>query len=183
MNEVPNAAPLTIRTLAENDIDAFRAMRVQAAEDTPFAIVSTPEEEARWTREENLARVRETDRQCVFGAFDGARLVGIVGWRREPRVKFAHKSLIWGVFVDPAYRRTGLARRLMESAIERARACGLEQVQLSVSARNPRAQALYRALGFEIYGTEPRAMRIANDYFDEDLMVLSLAAPLSTIKN
>jgi ribosomal protein S18 acetylase RimI-like enzyme len=169
-----NAATLTIRTLTEDDVDAFRAMRLQAATDTPFAIVPTREEEARWTRVENIARVCETRQQAVFGAFDGATLVGIVGWRRESRLKFAHKSLIWGVFVDPAYRRTGIARRLMESAIARARESGVEQVQLTVGAQNPRAQALYRSLGFTIYGTEPRAICIDGEYFDEELMVLML---------
>ncbi|WP_322070683.1 GNAT family N-acetyltransferase [Paraburkholderia bannensis] len=169
-----NAPTLTIRTLTENDVDAFRAMRLHAAVDTPFAIVPTHEEESRWTREENLARVRETDQQAVFGAFDGDTLIGITGWRREQREKFAHKSLVWGVFVDPAYRRSGIARRLLESAIARAEASGVEQVQLSVGAQNPRAQTLYSSLGFEIYGREPRAMRIDGQYFDEELMVLML---------
>lgn len=169
-----NTAPLTIRTLTENDVDAFRAMRLHAAVDTPFAIVPTREEEARWTREENLARVRETDQQAVFGAFDGETLIGITGWRRELRIKFAHKSLIWGVFVEPSYRRTGIGRRLMESAIERAKASGVEQVQLSVCAQNPRAQTLYLLLGFVSYGREMRAMKIGDEYFDEELMVLTL---------
>ncbi|WP_321818033.1 MULTISPECIES: N-acetyltransferase [unclassified Paraburkholderia] len=170
-----NAATLTIRTLTEHDVDAFHAMRLHAAVDAPFAIVPTHEEESRWTREENIARVRETDQQAVFGAFDGETLIGIAGWRREQRVKFAHKSLIWGVFVDPAYRRTGIGRRLVESAIGRAKASGVEQVQLSVGAQNPRAQTLYSSLGFVIYGCEPRAMRIGNTYFDEEMMVLMLA--------
>ncbi|NIE68019.1 N-acetyltransferase [Burkholderia sp. Ax-1719] len=174
MTATANAPVLTIRTLTENDVDAFRAMRLHAAVDTPFAIVPTPEEEAHWTREENIARVRETDQQAVFGAFDGETLIGITGWRREQRVKFAHKSIVWGVFVDPAYRRTGIGRRLMESAIERAKASGVEQLQLSVCAQNPRAQTLYLSLGFVIYGREMRAMKIGDAYFDEDLMVLML---------
>ncbi|MFD1560644.1 GNAT family N-acetyltransferase [Paraburkholderia silviterrae] len=169
-----NAAPLAIRALTEDDVDAFHALRLQATVDTPYGIVPTREEEARWTREENIARVRETDQQAVFGAFDGAALVGIVGWRRETRQKLAHKSMIWGVFVEPAYRRSGVARRLMECAVEHARASGVEQVHLSVGARNPRAQTLYRSLGFTIYGTEPRSLCIDGEYFDEELMVLML---------
>lgn len=169
-----NTAPLTIRTLTESDIDAFHALRLQATVDTPYGIVPTHEEEARWTREDNIARVRETDQQAVFGAFDGAALIGIVGWRREARRKLAHKSLIWGVFVKPEYRRTGVARRLMERAIEHARASGVAQVHLSVGARNPRAQTLYRSLGFTVYGTEPRSLYIDGEFFDEELMILRL---------
>lgn len=173
-NATANTPLLTIRTLNENDIGAFRALRVHAAADTPFAIVSTPEEEARSTAEDIIARVRETDQQAMFGAFNGETLIGIAGWRREQRVKWAHKSLIWGVFVDPAYRRAGIARRLIETAIERAKESGVEQVQLSVCTQNSRAQTLYLSLGFVIYGREMRALKIGDEYFDEDLMVLML---------
>jgi RimJ/RimL family protein N-acetyltransferase len=49
------------------------------------------------------------------------------------------------------------------------------QVKLSVNTENEKAAALYRSLGFEVYGREPRAMRVDGRYHDEDLMLLRLA--------
>jgi len=64
---------------------------------------------------------------------------------------------------------------LMQTAIERARAQpGLLQIHLAVVSENERAIALYRALGFESYGREPRALHVNGRYLDEELMVLRL---------
>jgi RimJ/RimL family protein N-acetyltransferase len=164
----------TIRPLNENDASAFHAMRVAATINAPEGIASTQEEEAHRTQAETEARLRPTDHQIVFGAFDGDKLIGIVGLRREPHQKIAHKSLIWGVFVDPAYRRGGIARQLIENAIAHACANGALQIHLVVSAHNPRARNLYLSLGFTRYGVEPRGLFVNGRYLDDELMVLFL---------
>ena len=166
-----------IRILNEQDADAFHAMRLYAAKNDPAGIVPTYEEESKRTPEESKARVRATEHQVVFGAFAGDTLVGITGLMRETRRKLAHKGLIWGVFVDPAWRGAGIARQLMEGAIAHARALGLLQVQLVVSVMNPRAQALYRSCGFVRYGVEPRGLCIDGVYTDDELMVRFLDDP------
>jgi RimJ/RimL family protein N-acetyltransferase len=166
-----NETTPTIRPLNEDDASAFQAMRILATLNAPEGIASTQEEEARWTRAETEARLRPTDHQIVFGAFSGDTLIGIVGLRRESRQKIAHKSLIWGVFVDPAHRRAGIAKRLMENAIAHARASGVLQIHLIVSGANRRARDLYRSLGFSRYGVEPRGLYVNGQYLDDELMV------------
>jgi len=59
-----NTVPLAIRTFAESAIDALHALRLQATVDTPYGIVPTHEEDARWAREENLARARPISKPC-----------------------------------------------------------------------------------------------------------------------
>lgn len=54
-------------------------------------------------------------------------------------------ATIAGVYVEPAYRRRGLARRLTEAALEWARANGCTLARLT--AGQP-AEELYRAMGF-----------------------------------
>jgi ribosomal protein S18 acetylase RimI-like enzyme len=56
--------------------------------------------------------------------------------------------IIGNVGVLPAYRRQGIARRLTEAAIARARARGAEIVLLDVRADNRAAYTLYQDLGF-----------------------------------
>ena len=81
-------------------------------------------------------------------------------------MKRAHKGHLWGMYVRPAARGTGLARQLVEAVLEYARE-RVELVQLSVIAGNVAAQRLYGALGFVAYGLEERALKVDGRYFDE----------------
>jgi ribosomal protein S18 acetylase RimI-like enzyme len=64
----------------------------------------------------------------------------------------------------------------MRSLLERGLAVeGVEQVEqvlLSVAATQEAAIRLYRSLGFEPFGREPRALKIGNRYVDEEYMIL-----------
>lgn len=172
-----NEPSLAIRPLTGQDAQAFHAMRLQATQNYPAGIVPTYEEEAALTPEQNLARMRASETQIVFGAFDGGTLAGITGLMRNARQKESHKAFIWGVFVHPDYRRSGIGRQLIARAMDEARERGVLQVHLVVSGQNPRAQALYRSLGFVRYGVEPRGLCIGGEYFDDDLMVCFLDNP------
>lgn len=167
---------LTIRPLTTNDADAFKALRLEAISDSPTAIWPTHEEEAQRTPQEIEARLRVTKQQIIFGAFDGHSLVGIAGLRREPLERVEHKAALWGVFVDPTFRGAGIARALLAAVLEHAREVHVLQIHLCVNSENPRAQGLYRSIGFETYGVEPCAMRVGNRYYDEEHMVLRLDA-------
>ena len=52
---------------------------------------------------------------------------------------------------------------------------GMEQVALAVSSQNAGAKGLYKSLGFEVYGCEKRALKVGDEYVDEELMVLYFA--------
>jgi len=165
---------IAIRPLTEGDAEAFKALRLKAIQDAPTAIWPTHEEEVARTLDETRNRIRTTDHQIVFGAFAGLALIGIAGLRREPLAQVAHKAVLWGVFVDPAHRRGGIASRLLDAAIAHARAASVLQIQLCVNTENPRAQALYRNAGFETFGIEHRAMRVGERFYDEAHLVLRL---------
>ncbi len=51
--------------------------------------------------------------------------------------------------VAPDYRRRGIATRLLEASVGRAREMGLPCVGLLVDTGNPQAERLYRACGFQ----------------------------------
>ncbi|HKB49055.1 MAG TPA: GNAT family N-acetyltransferase, partial [Ktedonobacterales bacterium] len=113
----------------------------------------------------------------ILGAFAGERnneLVGMVGFKRESGAKNRHRGYIWGMYTAPEARGQGIGRALIEAALAHARTLpGLEQVNLSVVTSNAAARALYRSLGFEVYGLERRALKLPNGtYLDEEHMVL-----------
>jgi len=57
-------------------------------------------------------------------------------------------AYIFGVYTDPAHRRRGLARQLMETIDTWGRASGIDRLELRSS---PEGQPLYESLGFESF--------------------------------
>ena len=110
-----------------------------------------------------------------MGAVQEGRLMGTAGFYREKNLKTRHKGRIWGVYVTPASRGAGVGKGMLQKVLERvAKMEGLEQVLLSVAATQTAAYRLYCALGFEMFGCEPRALRIGERFIDEQYLVLRL---------
>ena len=109
----------------------------------------------------------------TFGVFDDEDLIGIATLSREGGEKNRHRAGIYGVYVKPAARGRGASLLLMQTVIEAARDVVL-QLHLSVTTTNAVASRLYRKLGFQTYGPEPRALHVEGRYYDENLMVLRL---------
>jgi GNAT superfamily N-acetyltransferase len=65
------------------------------------------------------------------------------------------------MYVQPAYRRTGVGRAVLTALEARARALGYARLRLETGVRQPEAIALYRAAGYEpiepygLYRDEP----------------------------
>ena len=90
------------------------------------------------------------------------------------RYKMAHRAEL-GIAVRKEYWHEGIGQWLMKAAITKARWVGYEQLELGVFADNARATALYKKLGFSEYGRVPRAFRMKDGtYIDEVLMSLQL---------
>jgi len=114
------------------------------------------------------------------GAFAGERLVGTAGFYRDNEMKTRHKGHIWGVYVTGAARGKAVGRRVLRAVLERAAGTeGVEQILLSVATPQAAAVSLYRSLGFESFGREPRALKIGDRYVDEEHMVMYVGRPFS----
>lgn len=158
---------VTIKRLGPADSDDYRAIRLAALANAPEAFGSTYAAEAARPREVFTERV---SRLPIFGAYDADQIVGMAGYWRHDGLKDKHKGSVWGVYVAPPWRKRGVAGALMQAVIEAARD-EVEQLLLAVVAGNDGAMALYRRLGFEVYGVEPRALKSEKGYVDEALMV------------
>jgi len=74
---------IQIRRLGIADADRFKAMRVDAATESPPSVKPTPEEELEKSTDDFEKKLGWDSYNFILGAFDGDRLVGIAGLRRH----------------------------------------------------------------------------------------------------
>ena len=165
---------LKVRLLEAHDVASYRELRLEGLKSHPEAFSSSWEYEATkpvswWTE--------RLEMNTVFGGWvDRSPLVGVAGLRVHGEAKLRHKSVLWGMYVRPEARGTGLAAALVQQVVEHARTL-VEEICLSVVASNAGACRLYRAAGFQEYGLERRAIKVGREYYDELLMTLPLNPP------
>jgi RimJ/RimL family protein N-acetyltransferase len=165
------ATTWTARRLRAPDAAAYRELRLEGFTLHPRQFRVAPADE----RHLSLEAVGERlEGAFVAGGFDPGGLVGVAGLTRFDGAKLRHRGLLWGMYLRERGRGRGLADELMRMLLDEARSQGIEQVILTVAAENDRARRLYQRWGFAVYGIEPRAIRVDDDYLDEALMACAL---------
>lgn len=168
---------MMIRRLCPDDLPAYRKLRLECIEANPSAVSFSYEEESALPLDQMRERLVCSPDQALFGVFDDANLMAMAGFRREPRSKIRHRGDIFGVYVAPAARGTGVSRKLLEALLDHVRTIPeMVIVNLSVRTTNDVARALYRRLGFTVTGIDRRAIFADGAYHDEERMTLELDA-------
>jgi RimJ/RimL family protein N-acetyltransferase len=168
--------PADIRRLTAQDAEAFSALRRVVTAEHPVAMGLSMAEELSRPIEGFRTQLASAPPSAVFGAFVAGELVATAGISATSRfASSAHKRVLWGVFTNPAMRRQGLSRALVEKAIEHAFTTGARRINLLVYVPNEPALALYRSLGFVECGTEPEALLLDGAFHDGVNMTLANA--------
>jgi len=163
---------ITLRQLTKEDAANYRRVRLLGLQESPIAFSSSYAREEKIGLDDFAQRLEPTPVHWVVGAFAGQELVGVIGFMREGGDKTQHKGFIWGVYVIPTSRGSGVGRALLEETLSRLDALhGLRSVRLAVATSNEIAIRLYEELGFIRYGEEPEALCVDGVFHSQYLMV------------
>ena len=148
--------PIVIRALAATDGMVLKDVRLRALRDAPLAFTQTvadvehdPDDEwFEWAGEMSVDG-GDSATYLAFG-HDPAVAIGMAGGylHREDSAE----AVVWGVWVDPAARGSGIGRDLVSAVIDWATTRGCERVTLCVTDTSGAAISLYRELGFAHHG-------------------------------
>ncbi|MBA3813908.1 MAG: GNAT family N-acetyltransferase [Alphaproteobacteria bacterium] len=159
---------LNIRQLNVEDWALWKHIRLEALKLHPEAFGGSYEEESLWTDEEFKKGLVKSD---IFGAFVDNKLVGVAGFFIYGLQKLKHRGMLFTLYVKKENRGFGIATQFMETVIEHARTRVL-QLHCTVITGNESAIRLYQRHGFQIFGTEPRSLKVGETFHDLHLMVL-----------
>src|SRR5438552_6517350 len=108
---------MQIRSIMEDDLAAFKALRLEALRDHPEAFGTDFEESNRDPESAWIERIRtaiEGEAGRIFLADAGHDgLAGMLGVYRSRGVKNRHAANIWGVYIRPQFRGERLCEKLM----------------------------------------------------------------------
>lgn len=151
-----SAPAVTIRSAEKEDLS-----RVLEVENASFPLPWSPS---------SFRSLLELDRVFFLVAELDGQVVGhgVLWWVGE-------EGELANIAVDPEVRRAGVARRLLEELVDRARRAGVEHVFLEVRVSNDAATKLYRSLGFREVGQRRNYYQRPQE--DARILRLDLAGP------
>jgi GNAT superfamily N-acetyltransferase len=133
-----------IRRVEPDDWELLRDVRLRALREAPGAFLSTHTQESAFPVSTWQERASQANGASFVALHDGTAEGLATGiFAADPET-----VVLVGMWVAPALRGTGVARDLVASVVEWARARGSERVILSVEGDNERAARLYERCGF-----------------------------------
>jgi ribosomal protein S18 acetylase RimI-like enzyme len=147
---------LAITPITAQNVSLFKAVRLRALQEAPHAFGSTYAKESQLTDEDWIQRtVRwNGDKGIGFLALDGTDGCGIAGSFLDPQD--ATRAQLVAMWTDPAWRRRGVGRLLVNEVLGWAHSRSARALHLLVTSNNHSAISFYERLGFTRTGrTEP----------------------------
>ncbi len=159
---------ITIGRLPEDEWEKYKEIRLEALKNDSIAFGSSYEEEI--NRPESHWKTRTIG--AVF-AFAEEKVIGLMSYKDEDRVKTKHKSGIYSVYVRPDYRGQGVGKQLLQETLRLIKENKeIIKVNLTVNPLQISAVKLYESVGFKAVGTLHKELLINGIFYDEVLMEL-----------
>lgn len=139
---------MEIISVIESNWEELKSIRLAALKDSPNAFSASYEVALGFSEEEWRSRARGTDGRHFFIAKNGLVSIGVIGGL----YKTGEYEVI-SLWVSPEQRGNGVAKMLINSVIQHAKALNKSSIFLEVDANNISACKLYEKHGFSLVST------------------------------
>lgn len=163
---------ISVRLLDEENWSTYRDVRLRALRESPEAFVASAEEEDDYPEERWRDRMRRSRRLLAEDAGSARGVASLGNYAADPAM-----GELFGLWVEPASRGAGVARKLLEAAAAQARADERKHLVYWVGTDNGRAVAFASSFGFRPTDSR-RPMRIHGIDDAEDAEELAMVLPL-----
>ncbi len=158
---------IEVRQLGADVVNEYRIIRLEALKTYPESYGSTFAQSVTQPLSSFADMIKNN---AIFGVFCDKSLVGIACLATSTGTQDSHVGHIYQVYVQAKHQGKGFGARLFEAIFDYASLL-VKQIHIGVGTHNLPALTLYKRAGFEVYGTEPRALCVNGKYIDEHLMV------------
>jgi ribosomal protein S18 acetylase RimI-like enzyme len=168
---VAESQTVTVCRLVGDHWQTYRAIRLAMLQESPSAFGGTYDQAA--GNNERVWKQRLTDNVVLLARMGrtpaGSAMYSVYG-ATDPG-----DCCLFGMWVDPGFRRAGIGRILVDSILAQARAAGKRRVVLHVVADNAEARGLYERAGFIATGRsvpyphDDRLTEVEMEMFVEDV--------------
>ena len=164
---------ITVRALGEDEWEQYRSVRLSALEESPEAFVASADEERAF--DEDLWRTRMRRSQRLVAEQQGEPVgVASIGQAQQDGERDNEKvAELFGLWVAPTARGTGVATQLVQAGADAARQQGRSHLAYWVGADNGRAVAFASGFGFRPTDSR-RPMRVKGSDDDEEEVAMVL---------
>lgn len=165
--------PFVFRSPLVSDAKAILEHMIKTSEETYF-MARYPEEFQRTVEEqaEILKEISDSKNSFMIAIFDDGELIANAGVQAiGPQIKYRHRGGM-GISIQKKYCDMGLGTILMREMISNAHKTELEQIELGVFGDNSRAIHLYRKMGFQQWGVQPRAFKLKDGSFRDEIQMI-----------
>ena len=100
-----------------------------------------------------LTRLLHKERSVLLVAEDEEKLVAFLAATVEPEISIyslQEFAFIHDIWVEPEYRRKGIAPQIIKLAVERFQEMRIKQIRLDTVAANESARQLFKSCGFRV---------------------------------
>ncbi len=164
---------ITVGVLGEDQWREYREIRLAALRDSPGAFGSTYSAEVDLDEEQWRASMVRAHR--LIAQRDGTA-TGVVSV--GPSADEENSADLFGLWVPPQVRNTGIAWRLVEAAVETTIKEGWTHLYYWVGSQNGRAIAFATNFGFRVTSNR-RSSRVPSEEFGDEDIAMVLPTPAS----